>query len=71
MDTPNLLSLATSPQILLVLLYAGPDQLLPLMSVLGGILGILLIFWQRFVGFVRRTAQFVAARLRPVAKRKV
>lgn len=37
-----------------VLLYAGPDQILPLVSVLGGLLGMLLIGWQRVVGIIRR-----------------
>ncbi|HEY7784507.1 MAG TPA: hypothetical protein VIB00_07270 [Pyrinomonadaceae bacterium] len=31
----------------LVLLYAGPDQLIPLASVIGTIIGILMIGWQR------------------------
>ena len=50
-----------------ILLYAGPAQILPLMSVLGGILGVLLVFWQRFVRLVRRVAQFFMSKLRPSA----
>jgi hypothetical protein len=53
-----------------ILLYAGPDQILPLMSVLGGILGVLLVFWQRFIGLARRVGQFFMSRLRPAAKKK-
>jgi hypothetical protein len=50
-----------------ILLYAGPDQILPLMSVLGGILGVLLVFWQRFVRLARRVGQFFMSKLRPSA----
>jgi hypothetical protein len=38
-----------------ILLYAGPDQILPLVSILGTIVGILLIWWRRFVTLIRKT----------------
>ncbi len=38
----------------LAVLYVGPDQMLPLTSALGAIVGLLLIFWQRTVAFVRK-----------------
>jgi hypothetical protein len=45
----------------IVALYVGPDQLLPLTSILGAIGGAVMIFWrqlkaivQRFVGLFRR-----------------
>jgi hypothetical protein len=45
----------------LAALYVGPDQLLPLTSILGAIGGALMIFWRqfkalalRFVGLFRR-----------------
>ena len=41
----------------LVLIYSGPDQILPLLSILGAIIGFLLIWWQRFMRFVRRVWQ--------------
>ena len=72
MDTQHLIPLLNSGHFLSVLLlYAGPDQILPLMSVLGGILGVLLIFWQRFVGLIRRVGQFFMSRLGSSAKKKV
>jgi hypothetical protein len=37
-----------------LLLYVGPDQILPLTSVLGAILGLLLMFWNRVLGVARR-----------------
>ena len=65
MDTLNLVPLLTSHKSLsIILLYAGPDQILPLVSVLGTILGVLLVFWQRFVGLVRRIYQFLMSRTR-------
>jgi hypothetical protein len=41
-----------------VLLYVGPDQILPLTSVLGGVVGVVLMFWQRLTGIVRKAVQF-------------
>ena len=40
-----------------ILLYSGPDQILPLLSILGAIIGFLLIWWQRFTRLVRRAWQ--------------
>ena len=39
------------------LLYSGPDQILPLLSILGAVIGFLLIWWQRFTRLVRRAWQ--------------
>ncbi|HEX7779884.1 MAG TPA: hypothetical protein VF424_11615 [Vicinamibacterales bacterium] len=36
------------------LLYVGPDQLMPLASVFGAIVGVALMFWHRLVAFVRK-----------------
>jgi undecaprenyl pyrophosphate phosphatase UppP len=54
-----------------MIFYAGPDQILPLMSALGAILGVLLVFWQRFVAALRRAWQFLLKRRRPIVKTKV
>ncbi len=71
MDMHHLFTLLPASQFLsaVILLYAGPDQILPLMSVLGAILGVLLMFWQRFVSLVRRVSQFLISRLRPAKKK--
>ena len=37
-----------------VLLYVGPDQIMPLASVLSAIVGVALMFWHRLVGLVRK-----------------
>ena len=60
----------TSHLLTVIFLYAGPDQILPLMSLLGGIIGVLLVFWQRFVGLIRRASQFFMMRLRSATKKK-
>lgn len=39
---------------LLILLYVGPDVFLPLTSALAALGGIVLMFWHRLVGIVRR-----------------
>ena len=41
-----------------VFLYVGPDQILPLVSALGAVIGVLLIVWHRLTSFLRRVWQF-------------
>ena len=53
----------------LVLLYAGPDQLLPLASFIGAVIGVLLIGWQRLVMFVRRVFHLLARKFQSPAKK--
>jgi hypothetical protein len=36
-----------------IALYVGPDLLLPLTSALAAIAGVLLMFWNKVIGFVR------------------
>jgi undecaprenyl pyrophosphate phosphatase UppP len=38
----------------LVFLYIGPETMLPLVSALAAIGGVLLLFWHRFVGVIRK-----------------
>jgi len=52
-----------------ILLYSGPDQILPLLSVLGAVIGFLLIWWQRFMRFVRRVWQ-AAFKSSPTSEKK-
>ena len=69
MDTNNLILLLVSLQRFpLVLLYAGPDQLLPLASFLGAVIGVLLIGWQRLVMFGRKVFQFLSSKVQPAKK---
>lgn len=35
-------------------LYVGPDQLLPLTSILGAIGGAIMIFWRQVTGFFKK-----------------
>jgi len=39
--------------VLMVVLYVGPDLILPLTSALAAIAGVLLMFWNRVMSFVR------------------
>jgi hypothetical protein len=45
-----------------LLLYIGPDQILPLTSVLGAIIGILLMFWRYIVSLAGRVWQLLFRR---------
>jgi len=40
-------------------MYIGPDTVLPFASALAAIAGFALMFWRRFVGLVRLTADAV------------
>lgn len=44
----------------LVLLYIGPETMLPLASALAAIGGVLLVFWHRFVALLRKVWRIVA-----------
>jgi len=46
----------------LLVLYVGPDQILPLTSLLGAIVGILLIFWRYVVGLAGKVWQVLFRR---------
>jgi len=45
------------------LLYVGPDQMLPVMSALGAVVGVLLVFWHRAIGLARRAFHRLATKL--------
>jgi len=45
-----------------VVLYVGPDQLLPFTSFIGAAIGILLMFWNRALGIARRAWQLLTRR---------
>jgi hypothetical protein len=48
-----------------LLLYIGPDQMMPLASVLSAIVGVALMFWRRVIAFVSRCLSLF--RRRPAA----
>jgi len=45
-----------------LLLYVGPEVLLPVTSALAAIAGLALMFWNKFVGFCRGTWRLVFRR---------
>jgi hypothetical protein len=51
----------------LFLLYAGPDQILPLVSILGTIIGFLLIWWRRFINLIRKAVGYFSKKPQPPA----
>jgi hypothetical protein len=46
----------------IVVLYLGPDQIMPLTSALGAVVGVALMFWNRVVGVAQKCWTFVARR---------
>ena len=44
----------------IMMLYIGPETILPLASALAAIGGVLLMFWQRFAGLVRKLWRVIA-----------
>jgi hypothetical protein len=49
-----------------VVLYIGPDQILPVTSFIGGAVGLLLMFWHKVMGVMRK----VRLRLTPPSESK-
>jgi hypothetical protein len=45
-----------------VLAYVGPDQILPLTSFFGAVVGVLLMFWNRVVGLYVRVRRLWSRR---------
>jgi hypothetical protein len=45
-----------------VVLYIGPDQIMPLTSVIGAIVGIALMFWNKLVGLAHRVVAMFSGR---------
>jgi len=45
-----------------VLLYIGPEAFLPITSAIAAIAGVLMMFWNRVVGFVRKFWQMMTGR---------
>ena len=63
LDVSSAIELLKSEHLWLIsVLYVGPDQILPLTSFLGAIIGILLIFWRYVVSLAGRIWQFVFRR---------
>ena len=44
----------------MMMLYIGPETMFPLVSALAAIGGVLLMFWQRFVGLLRKLWRVIA-----------
>ena len=57
-------------QLLLALLYAGPDQILPLASALGGLIGVLLIWWSRVTALCIKLGRAVLRRTEQTSSAK-
>jgi hypothetical protein len=45
-----------------VVLYIGPDQIMPLTSVLGALVGVALMFWTRLLGLAHKFRGMVTRR---------
>jgi hypothetical protein len=58
-------SSAVADTLLWIVLYVGPDLMLPLTSAFAAIAGVVLMFWHRVVGLVRTTWQTLFQRHKP------
>jgi hypothetical protein len=45
-------------------LYIGPDVLMPVASAIAAVVGFLLMFWRRTIGFIQRLARKTAGLFR-------
>ena len=48
-----------------ILLYLGPETILPLGSAIAALVGFILIFWRTFAGIVRRSFYKITGRSAP------
>jgi len=53
-----------------VLLYLGPETILPLASILAAVVGVLLIFWQYIVRLVCRAFQFCRGKVSQLFRKR-
>lgn len=53
----------------LALLYSGPDQILPMLSIVGAVIGFLLMWWRRLVTLARRAWNNAFRKSPPLAKK--
>ena len=59
-DPQTLASKLNSTELLpFIMLYIGPEAILPLTSAIAAIFGFLLIFWQRFLALVKKLWRFM------------
>ncbi len=40
--------------LLLIAFYVGPDQMMPVASILATVMGFIMIFWNKVLGVIRR-----------------
>jgi hypothetical protein len=59
MDMHTLVFHLNGNKLLPIILYIGPETILPLTSALAAIVGVLLMFWHRFVGMIRKIWRIV------------
>jgi len=45
-----------------MILYVGPDQIVPLYSVLGTVVGLALMFWGKLVGALRKVGSLFSSK---------
>jgi threonine/homoserine/homoserine lactone efflux protein len=69
MNAQGLLIAADATQLVAVfLLYINPDQILPLASILGTIVGVLLMWWHRLVALLRTARRRLSRKAQPAAE---
>ena len=51
-------------------MYIGPDVLMPLASAIAAVVGVLVMFWHKTVGFVRGVASFLGRQFARLAGRR-
>ena len=52
----------------IIVLYIGPDQIMPLTSVLGAFVGLALMFWNHVVGLARKWRTLLGRRSQAAQK---
>jgi hypothetical protein len=55
----------------IIILYLGPETMMPVASALAGIIGAVLMFWQRLVRWMRKLVRYLKTKTgRPTESKK-
>jgi len=69
-DLIQVFGLETSTWYGIIILYLGPETMMPVASALAGIIGAVIMFWQRLVRWTKSIVGYLKSRTRTPKKSK-
>jgi len=68
LDLARFFGIETSCWYGLIILYLGPETMMPVASALAGIIGAVIMFWQRLVRGIRKFLHYLKSRSRKTSE---